>query len=97
MSEKYRLTPRARADLDAIADYTLATWGEDQMTVYVRAVIARFAWLADNPKIGRERPEIAPGLRSYREGSHLIFYRIRANRLEIIGLPHQAMDLDTYL
>ncbi|MEL6208286.1 MAG: hypothetical protein AAFR47_23755 [Pseudomonadota bacterium] len=37
---------------------------------------------------------MAPHLRSWREGSHIIFYRIAEDRIQIIGVPHQSMDLD---
>lgn len=67
------------------------------MDIYLRALAARFAWLAENPLLGRARPEIAPALRSFREGFHLIFYRVRPEVIEIIGLPHQAMDVDDYI
>ena len=66
------------------------------MDSYLRNLTARFAWLAENPRLGRSRPEIAPDVRSYREGSHLVFYRVRPNVIEIIGLPHRAMDVDAY-
>ena len=96
MSGRYRLTPRALADLDAIADYTLAHWGEAQMATYLRSLADRFTWLARNPQLGRLRPEIASDVRCYRECSHLIFYRSREDAIEIIGIPHQAMDVDGY-
>jgi plasmid stabilization system protein ParE len=34
----------------------------------------RFDWLCKNPGAGRLRTEIGEGYRSYRQGSHLIFY-----------------------
>ena len=94
MTPSFRLTPRAADDLKAIADYTLSNWGPDQMARYIQALLDRIAWLADNPELGRRRPEFGTGLRSYREGSHLIFYRQRKGRTEVIAIPHQAMDLD---
>jgi len=90
----YVLTPRARDDLASIADYTLSIWGEAQMRVYLDALLSRVEWLSENPMLGRPRPEIAPHLRSWREGSHIIFYRTAEDRIQIIGVPHQSMDLD---
>ena len=55
-----------------------------------------FAWLAEYADIGQARPEILPGLRSFREGSHIIFYRLRGTVIEIIGVPHMSMDVDSY-
>ncbi len=50
MSAAFRLTPRAVADLDAIADYTIETWGEDQLANYLRSMNNRFDWLARKPR-----------------------------------------------
>jgi toxin ParE1/3/4 len=89
----FRLTPRALRDLDAIADYTLRTWGADQMEAYLRGIESRIAWLADNPDLGRRREDVGKGYRSFLEGSHLIFYLIEEDRVVVIGLPHRAMDI----
>ena len=96
MTTPYRLTPRAETDLNHIAVYTRRIWGRRQMITYLTALIDRFVWLAANPKIGQPRPEILPELRSFREGSHIVFYREREGIIEIIGVPHMSMDVDAY-
>lgn len=45
--KRFRLTPRALKDLDEIADYSLAAWGEQQTVKYIAAIEERFRWLAD--------------------------------------------------
>ena len=89
----YRLTPRATADLDAIADYTLERWGVAQLENYLRSLNRRFEWLADNPLAGRERNDINPGYRSYPQGSHIVFYVVSDEFVDIIGIPHRSMDI----
>ena len=96
MTASFRVTPRAAADLNHIALYTLRNWERRQATAYLKALNDRFAWLTEYPDIGRARPEILPGLRCFREGSHIIFYRARETTIEIIGVPHMSMDIDTY-
>ena len=96
MTAPFRVTPRAAADLNHIAVYSLRKWGRPQTTAYLKALNDRFAWLAEYPDIGRARPEILPELRSFREGSHIIFYRTRGTVIEIIGVPHMSMDIDSY-
>ena len=93
---RYRVTPRALKDLDAIADYTLATWGARQTEKYLAELDKSFQWLADHPGVGRARTEIAEGFRSYPHGSHVIFYIVEADAVAIIGVPHGAMDIDAY-
>jgi len=92
----FRLTPRALRDLDHIADYTLAQWGEEQAEIYLNALANRFDWLAKNPSAGRTRDEIGPNYRSYRQGSHLIFYILERGVVAIIGIPHGSMDIEAF-
>ena len=92
----FRVTPRARADLEAIARWTAVNWGVDRMAVYLRALDARFAWLAAAPERGRDRPDVGQGYRSYPEGRHVIFYLCQPDTIVIIGVPHQAMDVITH-
>jgi toxin ParE1/3/4 len=93
MTGLFRLTPRAAADLDGIADYTMEVWGAAQMGDYLRSLNRRFEWLARNPLAGRERNDVHPGYRSFPEGSHVIFYIVSDEYIDIIGLPHKSMDI----
>jgi toxin ParE1/3/4 len=93
---RYRLTPRALKDLDQIAEYTLARWGERQAEKYLSDMTTRFAWLSENPAAGRVRNEIGEGYRSYRQGSHHIFYIVENGFVAVIGIPHGSMDIDAY-
>jgi toxin ParE1/3/4 len=92
----YRLTPRALADLEQIADYSLEARGEAQTERYLEAIMQRLQWLTDNPLLGKPRDEIAPGYRSFRQGSYIVFYVMAAGDIHIIGVPHAAMDVDAH-
>ena len=93
MSNGWRLTPRAFDDLDAIADYTIEKWGIKQLESYLDALIQRFEWLAKNPLLGRDRSDIHPGYRSFPERSHVIFYTVDGDFINIIGISHKSMDV----
>ena len=92
----FRLTPRALADLDAIAEYTLGRWGRKQAEIYLGALVDRMKRLAGSPELGRNRDDIAPGYRCFPEGRHLIFYVVADGRISVIGVPHQSMDVDSH-
>ena len=62
----------------------------------MRALDRRFHWLAENPALGRPRPDVKEGYFSYPEGRHVIFYLIREGGIDIIGIPHQRMDVRNY-
>ena len=94
---RFRVTARAQADLDKIADYSLHTWGKAQAMRYMQALEKRFQWLADNPKLGRARDEVAQGYRSFRQGSHIVFYTVNRDAVHIIAVLHQSMDVDAHL
>lgn len=87
------ITRRAASDLEGIAVFTLEQWGEAQMEVYLSNLADRFSWLADHPLVGRPRDDIRPGIRSFREGSHVVYYRAVSDRIEIIGVLHQSRDV----
>jgi toxin ParE1/3/4 len=94
--KRLRLTPRALSDLDAIADYTLAQWGDKQAEKYLLEIERRFRWLVRNPNAGRVREDISKGYRSYVQGGHVIFYVIEDDAVIVIGVPHGAMDIEAY-
>ncbi|MDT0499187.1 type II toxin-antitoxin system RelE/ParE family toxin [Algiphilus sp. W345] len=96
MSHDFRITPRAYDDLKAIARYTRRQWGEEQRWRYLRALDARFAWLAAHPHSGKARPDTCEGYYCFPQGRHLIFYLIREGGIDIIGVPHQQMDVLHY-
>lgn len=50
--------------------------------------------IATRPKMGRERSELKPNIRSFGAMSWIIFYRIDNDFIEIERLLHGARDLD---
>ena len=90
----YLLSDLARQDIISIRDYTMDTWGEEQVSIYLSQLEQRFEWLAQNPQLGKKRDDVKEGYRSYPEGRHVIFYRMTEGAMEIIGVPHQSEDID---
>ena len=88
MSGRYRLTPKAADDLKAINDYTARQWGNEQRRKYLGELRQRLRWLAEQPLLGRARPELRDNCYSYPQGEHLIFYAIRSPDIEILSVIH---------
>lgn len=92
----YRIlrTARARQDLEEIARYTLDRWGRRQMVKYLRRLDTTIQTLANDPqRCGQDRSQLREGLRSVsHERYHFIFYRVRANAVEILRILHQRRD-----
>lgn len=97
MTIKYRIRALAQSDLESIWLYTCDEWSVAQADAYLEALIQRFEWLAENPTLGKPRDDIKSGYFCFPEGMHLIFYIVKDNYVEIIGIPHQRMDIIEYL
>jgi toxin ParE1/3/4 len=96
----YRLSSRAEADLADIWVYAAEQWGLEQADRYLDALLRRLVWLSDNPALWKPRPDIADGLYSYPQQSHVIYFRpgdAGAGGLEILRVLHGRMEPDGYL
>ena len=96
MVNSYNLTFRAEEDLSDIWKYTIEIWNETQANSYIAGLYKRFSWLAELPRLGKHRPDICEGYYCFPQGSHLVFYLIRGNKIDIIAIPHKAMDIVDY-
>lgn len=96
MKPVYRITPRALSDLRNIGYYTFERYGKEQQKKYLLELDKRFLWLAKHPQIGKHRPDLCEGYYCYPQGSHIIFYLIHSAGIDIIGIPHQSMDINRY-
>jgi toxin ParE1/3/4 len=84
---------KAEHDLLKIYAYVAAR-NPQAAEALVREVDARFKNLSRFPFIGRERPSLAPGLRSILVGTHLIFYCVEHDRIVIVRIIDGRMDID---
>jgi toxin ParE1/3/4 len=88
-----RLTQRARADLIDIYDFTESKFGAYQAEAYHAGLVRSFGLLADFPLIGQTVDELASDYRRFRFQSHLIFYTVQPNHVEIRAVVHGALDI----
>jgi toxin ParE1/3/4 len=100
MSVRYDESEYVFCDLQAIYRY-LRQDDETMARRFLEAAYDSFEFLADNPMIGRARPEFGhPGLRSWRvQGfrNHLIFYRPGSERVQIWRVLHGSRDLHQHI
>jgi toxin ParE1/3/4 len=93
----YKLTPRARADIEQIWDYTLSRWGVDQADKYLRQIAEAMALVGGDPARGRACDEVRAGYRKYAAGAHVLFYRPTQNGVTVVRILHQRMDFQRHL
>jgi len=93
MSENHEISPAADQDLSEIFDYTEQNYGTKQAVAYLEALAETFTELGYNPRLGRGRDRIRPGLRSFPKNSHMIFYRIRSGKVWIVRVISIQRDV----
>jgi toxin ParE1/3/4 len=85
----FRLTPRAEADITAIALYI----AEDNPTAAVRwynEMLRHCRNLGEAPDMGVARPDVRPDLRTFPAGNYMILYRKLVEGAEIVRVVHGA-------
>ena len=90
------LRPRAQRDLEDIWDHTVRTWGAAQAEKYLRQIEAALATITRDPQIGRSCDDIRAGYRRFPTGSHIVFYRIDAEVIDVVRILHQRMDFEQH-
>lgn len=88
----YRLTQQAEEDLLTIWRYR-AEHSPASATALMRNFHQQFALLADFPHLGKARPELRPGLRSFPHAQHSIFYYPKSDGVEVARVVHASRDL----
>ncbi len=86
-----RLSPSARADVAAIAEYTTRAHGKPQCSLYLSDLEACFARLAKHPGLGVSCDQVSPDLRQCDQGRHVVFYRERPYGVRIVRVLHARM------
>jgi toxin ParE1/3/4 len=89
------LAPEARQDLREIRDH-IAKDNPDAARRVVTRLRGFARILAGAPALGRARPELGAGVRSFRADRHVLFYRpLRgAAGIQIVRVLHGARDVD---
>lgn len=88
---------RARDDLLGIWLYTAEAWGFEQADLYLDRLEAEIARLRENPLAGADVGRIRTGYRRLAVERHRIFYVVSDERIEIVRILHERMDVDLHL
>lgn len=92
------LSPRAKADLSEIWDYTCTEWGVQQAEKYVRDLWAALQEQTRDLTRSVDIGDVRKGYRKTRSGSHVIFFRVpKDGVVEVVRILHQKRDFDRHL
>ncbi|MBX9909787.1 MAG: type II toxin-antitoxin system RelE/ParE family toxin [Beijerinckiaceae bacterium] len=89
---RYRLTPRALADLDDIWRFSAEIWSTAQADRYVDTLADLFETIATMPTLARERAEFTPPVRIHAHEAHVIVYTTAADHVVILRLLGGRQD-----
>ncbi len=96
MNRRLAFSPAAAADLDHIWTYTAEVWGLDQADRYTDEIRDACLDLAPGIRLGRP-VDVRAGYFRQAAGSHVIFFRIHAQRIDVIRILHKRQDVDRNL
>ena len=71
----YRLSTLAEQDLEEIWSYVAKDASDTRADRLIDAIVDRLELLAEQPRMGRVRPEFGDGVRSFTVENHVIYYR----------------------
>ena len=87
----YRVSALAERDLEEIWSYVAEDASPATADRLIDAIVDRFELLAEQPRMGRERPEFGVGVRSFTVENHVVYYR-PASEVLIARVFHGRRD-----
>ena len=90
---EWSLSHNADMDLESIW-IDIARHSPEAATRFLRSLEPRFSLLAENPRMGRSRPELGEDLRSFPVGSFLIIYTPVPSGVEIVRVVRGSRDIE---
>jgi toxin ParE1/3/4 len=93
----YAISKKAVSDLEEIWLYTVEKWSIEQANRYYSLIFDEIDFICKNVDTGKSMNHVRKGYRASKVKSHLIFYRVTNDVVEIIRILHERMDLDNRL
>lgn len=94
-NRRYRISRRAHADLEHIANY-IGDRNPSAADRVIDALIGCFSTLADSPEIGTKRDDLRSGLRIFSPPrpahNYVVLYYLSSGNIEVAAVIHGARD-----
>jgi toxin ParE1/3/4 len=84
------LSPKAKADLDDIWNFTFARWGMAQAEKYVRDLWEVMKKPASDLANSMDIGDVRPGYKKVRAGSHIIFFKVIPDSIDVVRILHKS-------
>ncbi|MFT3819672.1 MAG: type II toxin-antitoxin system RelE/ParE family toxin [Rubrivivax sp.] len=90
-----RVTRRPQAEIDILEIWEyIAADSVFQADRWVDRLDESLALWATQPKMGREREELAPGIRSLPFGRYVVFFRALEDGIDVVRVLHGSQDIE---
>lgn len=93
MPLQYVISKDALSDLEEIWLYTVEKWSVEQANHYYNLIFDEINFICKKTITGKSMEHVRKGYRASKVKSHIIFYRIQNNIVEIIRILHEQMDI----
>ena len=91
------ISKKAVSDLEEIWLYTHEKWSVDQADRYYNLIVDEINYICKNNNAGKSMEHVRKGYRASKVKSHLIFYRVLNDMIEVIRILHERMDIENRL
>ena len=91
------ISKKAVSDLEEIWLYTGEKWSKEQADRYYNLIFDEINYICKNVSAGKSIEHVRKGYRASKVKSHLIFYKIVNDTVEIIRILHERMDIENRL
>ncbi len=91
------ISKKAVSDLEEIWLYTIEKWSIEQADRYYNLIFDEINYICKNINAGKSMEHVRKGYRASKVKSHLIFYRVINNTVEVIRILHERMDIENIL
>ncbi len=92
-SRRLVLAPEAKRDFRDILMFTERRWDKEQRSRYKARLDQSLRDLTRFPARGRSRDDVLPGLRGLPVESHIVYYRVDDQAINVVRILHGAMDV----
>ena len=93
----YVISKKALSDLEKIWLYTVEKWSLEQAERYYALIFEEIRFICNKPNSGRKMDHVRIGYRAAKIKSHLIFYKVENETIQIIRILHERMDIENRL
>ncbi|HEY4876015.1 MAG TPA: type II toxin-antitoxin system RelE/ParE family toxin [Puia sp.] len=93
----FAISKKAVSDLEEIWLYTVEKWSVEQADHYHVLIFDEIYYICKHSNSGKSMEHVRKGYRASKVKSHLIFYRVLNDIIEVIRILHERMDIENRL